>query len=199
MIKDKILFQFHVTTKELNNSQKENFIKLCDTLDLKALLIQLPKGDIIKQPMFTRYLYADTLKQAIILIAETIKKFEQNGFTILRVKAEIPIENKDNIDIFFGFKPYFEWHCLVDHTEYEYKEIEQFAKSNNAHISKNSINNNIYQKYITIRKYENLDLFYAQTNHTKQQLKIKNIPIIKEKYEYCVFDSCLDLDKGWAF
>ena len=196
---EKIIFQFHVTIQDLPKEKKEDFISLCIKNQVKPLLIVLPEGDYLKQPMFTKLIKSTSFKTALFWVEQTIEHFETAGFSIARIKAEVFSHDSNlfqSMD-YKNFQPYYEWHCKVKIENEE--ETEQLCKKYNAHLSANSLEEDGKTKYITIREYNSEELFYKAVNQFYEILLEKNIvTIIKQKFEYCIYDSRLELDKGWA-
>ncbi|MBQ9874980.1 MAG: hypothetical protein IJM30_11015 [Thermoguttaceae bacterium] len=183
-------FQFHVTLVDLPVERKERFLELCQIEGVKPVLIELEKGEHIRQPMFTRNLDAERLDAALAEVQKTSDKFVAAGFEISRVKAEIdPRQNAD----YLSDERYYEWHCLVRYQDEE--ELKALCREREAHLSRNALNPG--EKFVSIRFYDK-DAFYQAVEKTEDALKLGRFEIVKEKFEYSVYDSRLELDKGWA-
>lgn len=192
-----IAFQIHVTLKELNLSDKNKFLKICSDEQVKPVLIELSEGEHINQPMFTKLVECINLEEALNSLKETVKVFEKNNFVIDRFKIEVAPENDylfENIKTKY-FQPYYEWHCkiIVERVELLNKLCEEY----NAHLSLNSLDND-QTKFITIREYGDKEIFYNSTKNLEAKLLEGNWKIVKQKFEYCIHDSKLELDDGWA-
>lgn len=185
-------FQFHITVGSLRNEAEiHNFSSLCATENVKPLLIVLEKGDYIHQPMFTKVIEAPDFSIAQQQINQVIDTFVKNGFSIVRVKAEIPAEDYVFQPPVGDFTPYFEWHCKVLLTE----AVKPVCLQHQAHLSLNSLDET---RFVTIREYGSKELFDSRTKACLESLTEKAVPVLKEKFEYCIYDSKTDLDKGWA-
>ncbi len=188
-------FQIHITLKEFDLNSKSQFLNLCEEEKVKPLIINLPQGNFITQPMFTKLVDTLTLEDALNISNHSIETFKQNNFSIARIKVEVQPEN----DYLFeyvksdNFKPYYEWHCKI--IVQREQLLEELCNKNNAHLSLNSLDNT---KYITIREYENKDKFYTDVKDFESKLLLGNWEIVKQKFEYCIYDSRLELDSGWA-
>lgn len=194
---EKIVFQFHITINDLPKEKKQDFLTICEKEDVKPLFIILPEGNYLKQPMFTKLIESTNFKTALSLAEQTVKNFEISDFSIARIKAEVFSKDSSLFQAmdYNNFQPYYEWHCRVK-IENE-KETEQLCKKYNAHLSVNSLDEDKKIKYITIREYESEALFYEAVNNFYQILLKKDIvTIIKQKFEYCIYDTRLELDKG---
>lgn len=183
-------FQFHITTEEMTSEKQDKFVQLCQQEEVRATLIQLASGNHIEQPMYTRIIDAPSFPEALAAAVEQSHRFEEAGFPIVRVKAECdPRENqalqRDDL--------YYEWHCLVEYTDEE--ALRKFCEAHNAHLSRNALTPG--RKFVTVRIYDRDD-FYKAVGMCLEGLKAGQFNIVKEKYEYAVYDSRLELDGGWA-
>ena len=192
-----ILFQFHITTCVLSETQKIRYQEICKQYAVKPVFIILPKGQYIQQPMFTALIYGKYFDEAYQKSQYITDAFEKAGFPAKRVKAEVFAENADlaSIPDDSCFKPYFEWHCKVEADNLDL--IKNLSRKFEGHVSENTLETGT--KFITIREYGCKELFYSKASQLSQALKQNNIPIIKEKFEYCIYDSRLELDQGWAY
>lgn len=190
-------FQFHITVSDFSLDRKPDFIKLCESLGVWPLVIELPKGDYTKQPMYTQIVSADSLDDARLAAAKNIEIFRENGFEIAREKAEARPEDTAHFTRFAkGFTPYYEWHCKVIAEPFDF--VKKLVTENNGHLSENSLDDDRRQRYITVRVYGDRKEFSSQVNRMRVLLAKNAIPIVRQVSEYCVFDSRLALDGGWA-
>lgn len=185
-----MLFQFHVTVETFESARIDDFIALCRREEVKPVMIHLEKGDYVDQPMMTRLIDAETLQIAREEVERQAARFAQAGFPIRRIKAECnPKENEP----YLSSENYYEWHCLVEYSDEA--ALKQFCLEHHAHLSRNALMPG--RKYVTIRLYDR-DEFYRQVQVCSDALKSSPFTIVKEKFEYSVYDSCLTLDGGWA-
>ena len=188
-------FQFHITINDLVETNKNSFLILCKKNNVKPVLISLDKGKYIRQPMFTKVVENESFEQAFEEIEKVCKIFKENNFKILRIKSEVPPENSENFKE-KNSKFYFEWHCKVS---FEKKNlIEKLCYENNAHISKNSLEDEECTRFVTIREYNDKTIFYSNTKKLSDLFIENGIKIIKQKFEYCIYDNKIELDSGWA-
>lgn len=183
-----MLFQFHITTDLIE--QKQPFLQLCAEKNVKPVLIELEKGDYIKQPMFTQLVETENFSQALGQVQHTIKAFERAGFVIRRVKVEInPDENQD----YLAEQNYYEWHCKVKPNQM--LQLKTLCEQHHAHLSLNTLYSG--ERFITIRHTQKTT-FYQWVQQMQTVLKQIGQPVIKEKFEYCIYDNFIELDKGWV-
>jgi len=114
----------------------------------------------------------------------------------MRRKAEIPQEHAESFPIpQAGFEPYFEWHCKV--IVHDIEVVETLCHELSGHLSRNTLDDAGKERFVTVRQYDKA-VFDKCVEPLLNALIQKEIPIVKQKFEYCVFDSRLELDKGWA-
>lgn len=189
-----LVFQFHVTTSTLLETQKDVYVSICQKCNVKPVFILLPKGKYIHQPMFTVLIQAPNFSKAYHEIEEILKEFSR--FPPIRIKAEVDAKNA----YFFPdmataqWNPYFEWHCKIQFLNPIV--TESLAGRHQAHLSENCLEEG--KKFLTIRYYGSKEQFLEKTAQLSKALQENNIPIIKEKFEFCIYDSKLELDNGWA-
>lgn len=172
---------------------------MCQTEHVKPLFIVLATGNYVRQPMFTKVIESTNFEEAFSDIQNINNVFEKEGFKLVRIKSEV---FSDDFYLFSDkktekFEPYFEYHCKININNFPL--IENICTIHNAHLSKNSLDNSPYEKYITIREYSSNETFEQRIENLLLALNEHTIEIVKQKKEYCIYDSQLDLDKGWAF
>lgn len=189
-----LLFQFHVTTSALLEAQKDTYLSICHKCNVKPVFIQLPKGQHMQQPMFTALIEGKSFSVAYEKVAEILKEF--SSFPPVRIKAEVdPINDYLFTNITTSkWQPYYEWHCNIKFINPII--TKSLAQTHRAHLSENSLEADA--KFLTIRDYGSKELFLERTANLSNALQENHIPIIKEKFEYCIYDNKLELDKGWA-
>lgn len=189
-----LLFQFHVTTSALLETQKDVYVSVCQRCNVKPVFILLPKGQYMQQPMFTARIQSKNFSEAYCKIEGILKEF--SDFPPIRIKAEVDAKNAH----FFTneatpqWQPYFEWHCKIQFVNTTV--TKSLAVEHQAHLSENCLEEG--KKFLTIRDYGSKEQFLEKTARLSKALQENDIPIIKEKFEYCIYDSKLELDSGWA-
>jgi len=191
-----IEFQFHITFDNFSTDKKQDFINLCNSENVKPVMIVLPKGDYVNQPMFTKLVSYDNFAAADNEVQKTIEVFTAAGYKLMRKKAEIPPEHAESFPIPQpGFEPYLEWHCKV--IVHDMDVVEGLCSELGGHLSRNTLDEAGKERFVTIRQYDKA-VFDESVPPLLNALNQKGIPIVKQKFEYCVFDSKLELDRGWA-
>jgi hypothetical protein len=193
----KIPFEIHLTTKNLSNEQISDFESICNDLKGKAILIELSRGKVAKQPIFTKTLELQTSQMALVNAKKYAAQFTNNNFPISRVKIEIPYQfvNKTQISKKNNQKTYFEWHGKIK--PLEIKNLSQVCEKHAVHLSKNSLKGEENKKFLTMREYGTKELFEQRLNKLKKNLMNSGGILYKEETEYCIYDSNVILDEGW--
>lgn len=207
------LFEIHLTVNELTDDKISNFENLCQKLGGKAILIELPMGEHIQQPMMTYVKQANNITEILADIDDLKPKFLNQGFNIIRTKIEIPADQYDAyIKEFPNTKGYFEWHGKVEfHLENQgLQELRYMVNSLDikAHLSKNALKNQKNIRFVTYRDNDK-ENFYKGIDKITHQIKTHNpyrhaypnqdlFSLAKQQAEYCIYDNKLTLDDGWA-
>ena len=189
-------FELHLTVDAIHNERETEFATICQNLHSKAILIHLARGAHQQQPMLTKVFYENGLETVVNKANLLASELKQLNFNPNRIKIEIPaycahlFENELN-----NVKNYFEWHAKI-----EYKQVElltQICQQHQTHLSKNSLKNDENQRFITLRHYGNQPDFEQRIANLKAELTQNTWTIGKEQAEFCLYDSNVDLDKGW--
>ncbi|MFK8005023.1 MAG: nucleotidyl transferase AbiEii/AbiGii toxin family protein [Saprospiraceae bacterium] len=193
------LFEVHITTSAIAENKIPKFIEFCKTIQAKPIIIELPFGEQVQQPMISK-VFKNISKEELHANIEDLKeKFKAERLEIARVKIEVPLNcMEEGVAAFPDFKGrYFEWHGKVIFENLE--ELKMFvSKHDNVHLSKNSLKGASNGRFLTIRNYHKLEYFTNQVENIKRELRENNFKLIKEEFEYCVFDSNKKVDKGWS-
>ncbi|UHA75193.1 hypothetical protein [Paenibacillus sp. 481] len=190
-------FEYHLTINDLKLDEKEAFMSICQSEQVKPLMIVLDQGHYITQPMITGVTQCADFQAANIEIERVATAFRNNGFTIVRKKVEIPPQEEKYFyePIVQHSKPYFEWHGKVEVDDVA--KLKNCCASHGGHISRNSMNANGKVRFITVREYEGPAQFYSRVDQIHTILQQNNIELIKQQYELCIYDSREELDSGW--
>lgn len=187
-------YQYHITINPIIGTQINSFQLYCVKLGGKAIIIELSKGDTIEQPMFSITLDRDFDVDHAIKDAEHFaQSLRMNKYLVSRIKIEISANDYQSVDV-GSFEAYFEWHCLIQYNPSSV--LNEICKNNKLHISKNAIIPNT--RYLTLRCWDSYDDFLTKIEIARDELKLINTLTIKEKNEYCVYDSNCVIDKGWV-
>jgi len=192
------MFEIHITTNKLNDTEVNQFKEFCTSIEAKPILIELAEGITTQQPMISKVfsnLKEGQLANEIELL-ET--KFLENSYDVVRTKVEVPLEfiNKGRKE-FPNYKgQYYEWHGKV-----EFDDVEKLKLAlriiQNTHLSKNALNDQPNRRFVTVRSYSNKRFFLSNVESVKKALIHNKFKLIKDEYEYCVYDSNKTTDSGW--
>lgn len=200
MINSLIPYEIHLTVSELLATKMDFFIDLCQKQTAKAIIIELAQGSHVYQPMFSKVIYEHNLEEIIAKSQEYITILQEESFFVQRLKIEIPSKYaliSQNIpqNIHNNFQPYFEWHGKVNYERKE--ELLEICKENKVHLSKNSLKNELNNRFVTLREFENQQIFEQRVQKLLNNLQEKNFIIQKQEAEYCIYDNNIFLDNGW--
>ncbi|MFI8711869.1 hypothetical protein [Brevibacillus brevis] len=190
-------FEFHVTFNDLQLDEKAAFIDLCQSQQVKPVMIVLDQGNYINQPMITGVITRADFQDANKEMEKIAAMFQNNGFSIVRKKVEISPKEETYFyqPILKNSKPYFEWHGKVQVDDVA--ALRNLCEGHGGHISRNSLNVNGKVRFITVREYESPIQFYDRVEKIHTILQANQIGLIKEQYELCIYDSREELDSGW--
>ncbi len=88
-----IPYEIHLTIATLSAEKTPFFVDLCQNQTGKAILIALAQGENLQQPMFTKVVFEENLKNVIAKSNEYANVFIKNNFAIKRLKIEIPAQH----------------------------------------------------------------------------------------------------------
>ncbi|MBD1371700.1 hypothetical protein IC620_04920 [Hazenella sp. IB182357] len=191
-------FEYHLTVQDIEETDRQAFVDFCKSLSVKPLLIVLDKGNYISQPMCTGVIRDVDFPRANQEIDKMITLFEEKGYKMMRKK----IETSPHEEHYFNqppqqlFKPYFEWHGKIEVEDVE--RVKKLCEGLGGHLSRNSLNANGKVRFITVREYTSKPKFYARVQDIHAILQVNHIDIIKQQHELCIYDSRVELDRGWV-
>lgn len=166
-------FELHLTTRTHDLSA---FVRSCQHLAVKPVIIELPFGECTHQPMLTAICHAERLSDVVCHSADLSKRLHALGFATLRTKIEIPTnDHKRFLSAHPDFNPhinYFEWHCKI--TFHDLNTLDLFAKTHHAHLSKNALQGQNNQRFLTIRHTDERTFLY-HISISKQRIDINKI------------------------
>lgn len=192
-----ILFEIHITTTELDESLIAEFIKFCQSIKAKPILIELPAGQQRQQPMISKVVQLDAPLQIHPIIDELVVAFKAAGFPVERIKVEVPLgDEKIGKAAFTNFHGgYYEWHGKV---VLEDPEDPRFSNLHiNCRVSRNALKNSPGTRLLTYRNFQEADSFKSGINGIRNWLERQSIQLLKEEAEYCVYDTNKSLDRNW--
>lgn len=200
-------FEAHITVSAAAGLDPRAFADTCERLGVKAVVIELPRGDTPHQPMTASYhrgSLADALAEARALAA----KLTAAGHTVSRIKLEAVGANNDEVpetDEAARAAPadrYFEYHAkLLLARDADTTDIVGACERHTAHLSRNARNvrdDGIAERFVTMRVYgvgrpaaeRRFDALVAD-------LCALGLDLGQLIREYTVYDSNVDVDRGW--
>lgn len=197
MLTQSIPFEIHITTTNLPKSKVDLFVSMCVHNGGKPLLIELYQGEYISQPMFSKVIYSNNFNAVIAQISNYTHLLDQQGFQTKRIKTEIPAScvNIVQVPIELGFIPYFEWHGKIALNRMN--ELLELCSSYKVHLSRNSLKDEKQTQFITLREYGSSEVFQQRIDAVVRELAQGGWQVMKQQSEYCIFDTNIDLDRGW--
>jgi hypothetical protein len=200
------LFEAHITVSNLSPSESKRFAETCNQLNIKAIQIELSRGDVPIQPM-TCSTHKGDFTTVLNEVTELARQLKRAGFEVTRQKIEaapfnqgIPMTESDAKN--HSPDNYFEHHLkILFEKESNFKEIQTVCIAHGAHLSRNAFENRADHSktyFITLRCYSiGLEEAAIRFNALKQAITYLKINILKNITEYCVYDDRLNLDANW--
>ncbi|KAF3891265.1 hypothetical protein DA73_0400032860 [Tolypothrix bouteillei VB521301] len=199
-------FEAHITICAESRATLQLFQHICQQLNVKCVLIELPNGVTRSQPMTASY-HRGTLTQVWTEVHNLAQRICLAGFQVTRVKIEAMPYNQDipvtdNEVSQHPVTNYFEFHIkalLSQETDLE--GLRQHCAKFGAHLSVNAFKLNAsgqHHRFITLRVY-GLGRRSAQARFQAllTSLRARHILLVQPQQEYTVYDSNLELDAGW--
>ncbi len=192
------LFEIHITTTELDETLIEEFVAFCATIEAKPIVIELPVGQQMQQPMISKVVKLEDPQEIHPIIAELESAFVAAGFPVERVKVEVPLPHeKEGRTAFPNFRGgYYEWHGKVKVSFFE--NLKRLLQYPSAHLSSNSLKGQQYSRLITLRETSSALIFKNKIESLTKKLTAHDYPLLKAEAEYCCYDSNKNIDQGWS-
>lgn len=196
----------HLTVSLKGTESIRELQKLAEIHNLKCLHIILERGDTTSQPMLTWRAQGGLTSQTEK--AQNLKEIiSAAGFPVIRTKIEAAPWNEDVPQTESELQKqsdgrYFESHIriLLD-LQAKNRRIKEIAERHSAHFSRNAFRepqNGFEERFVTQR---NWNVWYSESNRKLNDLlnEIKNsgYTVIDVEEEFVVFDSNLEIDRGW--
>lgn len=198
--KKTIPFEFHLSVEVVDKHHLQAFKDYCSAVGAKALVIELARGKHQQQPMLSKVGYYQRTPKAIEQAEKEAKKLVEAGFSLRRIKIEIPF---DCVQYYATTKPtqskdvlpYYEWHGKL---HYERKDaLLEVCETHGAHLSRNALKAQASLRFITVREFGEQELFVQRVEALTAELLSKGWNIEKQQWEYCIYDNHTTLDTGW--
>ncbi|UOQ71960.1 hypothetical protein [Hymenobacter cellulosilyticus] len=189
-------FEIHLTTGSLSADQVRAFVRACEALQAKPLLIELARGQHQQQPMLSKVLLLPDLPAALAAATADAELLGFRQLPVQRVKIEVPADYPYLATPAAGaaFRPYYEWHGRVPYEQVS--SLLAVCTQHGAHLSRNALKDAAATRFVTLREFGPATVFrqrLAQLQHALQP----EWPIQKQQAEYCLYDSNSGLDQGW--
>lgn len=197
-------FEAHITVR-CDADDEPRFATVCDRLGVKHIAIELPTGDVARQPM-TGSVHRGTLRAVQDQVHELARAIVADGFEVVRTKIEALPRNRDlpETDAAAAAEPgrYFEYHLkLVIGPDVDLATIADAGAAHGARLSRNARRHRVdgsHERYLTLR-LPGLGRASADARFAALTAAIAALPvtITRRVREYTVYDSNLALDRGW--
>jgi effector-binding domain-containing protein len=200
------IFEAHITVASVEIGGQDRFVKVCAQLDVKPILIELPKGDVAIQLM-TSSIHRGEIKDTFQEVKRLAQKLEDHGFSVTRMKIEaaptnsgIPLTSDEAAS--FPSDNYYEHHLKVLLAPGEsMDELRKVCRQSQAHLSRNAFKKHPdgkSEQFITLRCYgDGLQEAEARFSSLISEVKIAGIEVLKQITEYCLFDDNISVDGNW--
>lgn len=191
-----ILFELHLTSMDLAHEQLASFEEACVSCGGKSLVIELGGREIARQPMAAIVKKLAGSNDAIEAAHAYAGRFNELGFPVHRIKIEVPAENAQQVTVSTDgdFKPYYEWHGKVSYQQPEI--LSGICAAHSAHLSANALSTDKTTRFITVREFGSYDVFAQRVQQLTTAL-LPQWPVLKQQFEYCIYDNKISLDKEW--
>ena len=211
-------FEAHVTVDCSSNTEEtiQHLKEICENTKYKIIFIELNSSSDkpLKQLMTSSY-YCGEYPSIVKVIEDEVRQHFCD-FKILRVKIESLASNKGvpqiklNYELFWDSKTnYFEFHYKIlvkkNNRENQYKTLQLLCKnfrSHRLHLSHNAfkvMNDDEFHYMITARIFDQgRNEAFERNDLAIEYLQNNGFPPLKVVREFVVYDTCLELDNGWA-
>ncbi|QEL13588.1 hypothetical protein [Limnoglobus roseus] len=199
-------FEIHLTIRADNPADAGRFVGWCRGHGLKCVRIILARGQTADQPMAT-WRRPNTTLSAVVAEANRLAADANGaGFAITRVKveadphtADVPITDADISD--HPPENYFEHHVKLRRDSMAAQEgLLAICEGHAAHLSRNAFHDGgtVEERFVTQRAYGvGRVTAAAQLDRLIADLREIGETVVEHEFEYCVYDSNLQLDAGW--
>jgi len=201
------VFEAHITVDGHNDPEtRANFVKTCESLGCKSILIELPTGVELRQMMTSSY-HRGSLKGVQLEAFKLAQNISKQGFVITRVKVEAMMSNagvpQSDEDVkIHSPENYFEFHIkLLLGPDSDLGLLQKVVQEHTAKLSNNSLKvlaNGFVHRFVTLRLYGiGRVTAEAKLNACMKALETAGFPIASRMREYAVYDTNVSLDSGW--
>jgi hypothetical protein len=200
-------FEVHVTVQLVDPASRNRFQDWCAHHQCKPVHIMLAQGEHAEQPMATWWRSRTSLTSVLVEARILEADLQSAGFSVVRIKVEAGLRNQDippldtevnaHVD-----SNYFEHHIklLRDRTASS-DRLLGVCVNQSAHLSRNARRDRTHgkeERFVTVRSYRmGQEASFRQLRQLLDSLNEIGEQVLEVDSEYCVFDSNLDLDRGW--
>jgi hypothetical protein len=200
-------FEVHVTVGLPDQGGWGRFHSWCTLHDCKSVHIVLARGEHIEQPMATWRRSGTTLPAVLSDARHLAAELQNDGFRVVRIKVEASTLNQDvpESDEEASGHPtsnYFEHHVkLLRIRAAPCDGLMRVCVERFAHLSRNAWREQGQgkeERFVTLRSHRvGKGPSDRQLQELLDSLNAIGEQVIEVESEYCVYDSNLDLDRGW--
>ncbi len=200
-------FEAHVTIAPGDPAYVERFTNLCDQLAVKAVVIELPRGETRSQPMTASYHHGN-LAAVLDEVHALARRIATQEFDVTRIKLEAvgrnPMTPQTDAEARTSPSNYFEYHVkLLLGPDDDLAAIEAVCSRHCAHLSRNANArklraDGLAERFVTQRVH---DLGRPKAEREFAAL-LDDLRPLELRYgqrtrEYTVYDSNAAVDHGW--
>lgn len=197
-------YEAHVTVAARDEDGLRSFGAACGRLGVKHLQIELARGEARFQPMTASY-HHGTLAEVRAEVDGIARVLAAEGFDVTRVKIEAVGDNHDiprtDADARDRRGGYFEFHVKVAVPPDGVAELGARCEREGAHLSRNAqkaLGGGREARFVTLR-VPDVGRAAAEARFAAllASLAETGLPLTHRLREYTVYDSNVDLDRGW--
>jgi hypothetical protein len=200
-------FEVHMTVGLPGQGGGDRFQDWCLIHKCKCVRIILARGEHVDQPMATWRRSQASLTAVLAEARVMATELQKAAFPVVRVKVEADTRNQD-VPQFdeeasgHAASNYFEHHVkLLRDLTAPCDRLLQVCVEQHAHLSRNSwreFSQGKEERFVTSRDYRvGNESSRRRLRQLLDSLNELDEQVIDVESEYCVYDSNLDLDRGW--
>jgi hypothetical protein len=200
-------FEVHVTVGLPEQDGWGSFHSWCTLHHCKSVHIILASGEHAEQPMATWRRSGATLPAVLSEARQIAAELQNDGFPPVRIKVEASTLNQnvpqsDEEAIGHATSNYFEHHVkLLRNRAAPCDGLMRACGKRFAHLSRNAWRERSQgkeERFVTLRSHRvGKGSSDRQLRELLDLLNAIGEQVIEVESEYCVYDSNLDLDRGW--
>ena len=198
-----MLFETHIT---VDSTDVGGWLKCCKDASLKSLYIELSQGKHRHQLLSASTFRVNHLGEADICVSRLCRCITDNGFKILRIKLECPLDETPHD----GLVPaYFECHIKFPLIK-DGRGVKETARRTKTAASEDLLarDGNFQKWYLTARHYFEPELYNRKKMSDEDQARYKfletrklvedSLSVRSMDMECVIYDTNPGLDEGWV-